>query len=102
MNFCKATARVRSSGGIRAGEGIRTLGGLLGRHIALNGVAALVAGGAKAVQLSSRQNSLADVPCDHLGLKRVVRTACCCGHNRYFLLGFEVALTGQGRHRARC
>ena len=41
-----------------AGEGIRTPDGLLGRHIALYGVAALVAGGAKAVQLSSREMAL--------------------------------------------
>ena len=44
--------------GIGAGEGIRTLDHLLGRHIALSGVAALMARGAKAVQLSSRETAL--------------------------------------------
>jgi len=42
-------------GGVDVGDGIRTPGGLLGRHIALNGVAALMARGAKPVQLSSRE-----------------------------------------------
>jgi hypothetical protein len=41
--------------GIGAGEGIRTSRGLLGRHIALSGVAARMARGAKSVQLSSRE-----------------------------------------------
>jgi hypothetical protein len=36
-------------------EGIRTPGGLLGRYIALSGVALRTARGAKAVQLSARQ-----------------------------------------------
>jgi len=55
--------------GPRTGYGIPTRDGLLGRHIALDGVAARMDSGAKAVQLSSRENDFTYVPCDHPGLK---------------------------------
>ena len=46
----------------KAGEGIRTPDGLLGRHIAPYGVAARVARGAKVVQLSSRELAVSKSP----------------------------------------
>jgi hypothetical protein len=42
----------------KRGGGIQTRDGLLGRYLALSGVAALVDRGAKAVQLSTRQIAL--------------------------------------------
>ena len=74
-------AQRRVGTGSGAGEGIRTLDHLLGRHIALSGVAPRMARGAKPVQLSSRQPVLSSSipephgrPRAHLGLKGWGRT----------------------------